>query len=349
MKKSLICLFLLQLTLPLGAAEDANKLSKRYLKLKDSSDAYVGEGVAKLTEFAGDGLKALEAARERARANLAASVRVRIVSETREQSSSGPEGSTETVESKSASLADVILENVRVEDFIGLPDKDQITALAIVSKQDYRRQLAGKGPRVYRPEYGLRLIYVATTTFDFQKVVGDENQKWLSVPLKPGTTLMQADGNAESLQGLGLEFRFRDWSLSAEMGLVSNVLIVPYDPVDGLYGMNKGGLETLTASIGYDWTPWAWRVQPYLPLALRYTHVSLTQYEAWAPAASAGLGLRYWPNDSLAFDISGRYIHGLANAALMRGGKPLYLGPGKPAELSLNGAQWQVSLLWSGF
>ena len=62
MKKSLLLALSLLTALPL-AAEDSEKLNRRYLKLKDSADYYLGEGVAQLKEFENDGLKALARAR----------------------------------------------------------------------------------------------------------------------------------------------------------------------------------------------------------------------------------------------------------------------------------------------
>jgi opacity protein-like surface antigen len=330
---------------------DTLKLRLQYLEIKDDSDLYVGQSAALLKDQGGWD-KAELAATAGARAALAEAIEVRIQSKVTDAMQGNAQGVTELTEAITKTESDLKLADVKTRILRDFPQEGTVTVLAYLSKADYRRQLAGKGTRVYRPEYGLRLIYVATSTFAFDKLIRDEDLKSRSgIPFKDPANNGMIDGsnNADSLQGFGLEFRFRDWSVAAEMGLASGIRVYPYDPVSGLYGKETDPLETLGLSIGYDWTPWAWRVQPYLPLALRSTHVSIADYQAWAPAASAGLGLRYWPNDSLAFDVSGRYIQGLANAAITKDGKPLYTSPGKTAEPSLDGAQWQVSLLWSGF
>lgn len=340
-------LMLLLALLALGASlRAADNGSKRYLKLKDSADAYVGEGVAKLAEFDGDGLKALEAARERARGSLASAVRVRIVSETREQSSSGPEGSTETVESKSASLADVILENVRIEDFIGLPAEGQVTALAIVSKEDYRRQLAGKAAPLYRPQYGLKLAVWGWSQPSIEAIenTGTMNSAPTDAPVNMGGN--GASGSSVA-PGFGLEFVWRDFSLGLdyyrkELGLYL------YDDKLNQYNVRSDGISIAMASLGWQYIPWPWRVQPFVPFGVHVANVNLFQGQVIAMGASAGLGIRYWPSDAFSFELCVRFLQGL-NTQRFQGGGPIYLRKGQEAEFNLTSPQARVAIQWSGY
>src|SRR6266852_388429 len=67
-----------------GLSAASPDLWDKYNNLTDRSDTYVGEGLAKASEFSGDANKALQAARQRAREDLASAVRVQVSSQTSE-------------------------------------------------------------------------------------------------------------------------------------------------------------------------------------------------------------------------------------------------------------------------
>lgn len=341
----LLALLVLFAALPLHAADGA----KRYLSVKDDSDLYVGEGSAALKDFGGDGFKALAAARERARAGLAAAVRVRIVSETREESKSGPNGSTETVESKSASLADVVLENVRYEDFPGLPAEGQVSSLAIVSKADYRRQLAGKAVAIYRPQWGLKLAVWGWSLPGIEAIEnsGTVNGAPTDAPFNGYTNSGGAANGSSTNPGFGLEFVWRDFSLGVDYYRKELGLYV-YDDIMGKYGVRTDGITVAMASVGWQYIPWNWRVQPFVPVGVHLAHTSLFQGQAIVGAASAGLGLRYWPSDAFSFEIGARYFQGF-NTERFQGNGPIYLRKGQEATFNLSGPQMRAAIQWSGF
>lgn len=349
-KTWVVLALLLASTLPLRAAEDAEELNRRYLKLKDSADYYLGEGVAKVSEFDGDGLKALEAARERARASLASSVRVRITSETKEHSKAGSEGSSESVESKSASLADVVLENVRVEDFVGLPQAGQVTALALLDKADYRRQLAGKSTPVYRPQYGIKLAVWGLSLPSFDKIEnsGTANGQPTDAPLA-NSGGGSSDSGSGIAPGYGLEFVWKDFSVGFDFYRKNTSLYV-YDPALDHYEVKTDGLGLWMGSLGWQYIPWNWRVQPFFPLGIHGGGAGWTMYSAFSMAASAGAGLRYWPSDAFSLEVSYRYFQGFNSAVLTKDGVPLRLRKGQPdADFTLTGSQTRVAIQWSGF
>jgi len=345
--RKLFLLAVLAAALPLSAADNGGK---RFLKLKDDADLYVGEGVAVTKELGGDGLKALAAARERARANLAAAIRVRIVSETTSVEKSGPDGATETVEAKSASLADVVLENVRYEDFPGLPAEGQVSSLAIVSKEDYRRQLAGKAVKVYRSESGLRLGAFGL----FNDSLGALHNASVNPPpnANQGNGGSSASGS-DNTPGYALEFFWRRWVLALHYYSIDCPLFI-WEPSTQSRVGHSSGLSYHQLQLGYDWEPWAWKLQLFVPLRLSVAHSDWQQYQAVAYGAQAGLGLRWWATDAIAFELSGRWQQGFNTVAYEQNGQPLKVANSDgltytDATFSLTGAQILGAITWNGF
>lgn len=335
---------LLALALPLGAAEAA---AKRYLSLKEDGDLYVGEGVVELKEFPSSELKALEAARERARAALGNAIQVRIRSEISETSSSGKGGSSEELSAKSSSLTDVVLENVHSEDFLNFPKEGRITVLAWVSKEDYRRQLAGQKVPVYHHQWGFK---VGTGPMRIGSVgdLMDSVKDYISPIGIRGTV-----DKSPIAFPLAVELGWRGWAL----GLQSwSLQIDTYD-----FGNSSGtttsspnrhdySFNALLFQVGYDVAPWSWRLQPYAPLRLEAAMVNFGPYNANLAAATAGLGLRFWATDSLAIEAAGSYRVGLNSSTLVsRSGEELKLGSGAIPTISMTGFQGQAGLRWSGF
>jgi hypothetical protein len=346
--RRILLLALLGLSLPLTAADNG---AKRFLRTKDDGDLYVGEGVAASKDFGGDGLKALSAARERARASLAAAIRVRIVSETTSSEKSGPDGATETVEAKSASLADVVLENVRYEDYPDLPAAGQVSSLAIVSKEDYRRQLAGKAVRVYHSESGIRLGAFGLFTDSLDHI------KNASVSPPPPSLVGNGSGgsgssSSQNVPGYALDFIWHSWVLGLQYYSVDCPLYV-WDPAQGKFSGRSAQLGYQGLHLGYDWEPWATKLQLFVPLRLVLGHADWEQYSAIAYGAQAGLGLRWWPTDAFAFELSGRWQQGFNSAPFDQGGKALVYGDSAgdqvSADFNLTGAQILGALTWNGF
>jgi hypothetical protein len=332
---------LLAVSLPLSAADPG---AKRYLAIKEDGDLYVGEGVAELKEFPASELKALEAARERARAALGGAIQVRVRSEISEQSSQGKEGSSEELSAKSSSIADLVLENVHSEDFIGLPKEGRITVLAWVSKEDYRRQLAGQKVPVYRHQWGFK-AGIGPARIDSVAVLMDSVKDYVS-PIGIRGTVDKSPIAFAPMVELG----WQGWAL----GLQSwGLQIDTYD----YSGSNGGGpgrhdysFNALLFQAGYDITPWAWRLQPYAPLRLEGASVSLGPYSTFLSSATAGGGLRFWATDSLAVEAAGSYRFGLNSSTFVdKAGQELRLGSGAVPSISLSGFQLLAGLRWSGF
>jgi hypothetical protein len=304
-----------------GLRADQSDAWAQYNHLKDDSDAYVGEGIAKLEEFGGDPDKAQEAARQRAKADLAGAIKVQISSVNTESIRADKEGVSEQLSSKSSASSDLSIENVKTRVFIDLPALGKVTVLAYVTKEDYRRQLAGKKVSVYLPEYGLKLM-----------MMGGGND-WENHQYNQGLDL-------------GIELMFKSFILG--VGGKS-------DHSDELVVGNVGGVQQhlvpeakfTQVDLGYNWTPWALRLQPFVPLRLHYQHVELN-LEAPYPAneadlfgASAGLGLRFWPSDFFALE-----------ATISQGfpfNKVTVNQVGYVVDLYDGGPQFDVGLLWSGF
>jgi hypothetical protein len=304
--------------------------TKAYIYLKQDSSLYVGEGTASAGEFGGDELKAMAAARERAKAALADSVQVHIRSEVAESLKSKDGKVSEEIQSQSKSQADVSLENVKYMELQDYPGKGKATVLASLSKEEYRRQLAGKKVSVYLPENGMRF-----------KIVGDAPW-WLH------------DSGYSPGFDLGLEFIHRSFMggfeiVQDQLNLGGNQSGGGSSQGGGGGGGGGGGSggysgERVSGLLGYNWTPWAMRLQPYVPIRVEYQWINFNDVTAGLFGGSAGIGLRWWANDSLALDCTARYSLGFNQADY----RPA--GPGS-ASLWANttGPQLDVGLLWSGF
>jgi hypothetical protein len=336
-----VLLPILMLAAALQAAPDP---AKRYLSLKEDSGLYVGEGVVELKEFPASELKALEAARERARAALGNAIQVRIRSEISESSSNGKAGSSEELSAKSSSIADLILENVHDEDFLSFPKEDRVTVLAWISKEDYRRQLAGHQVPVYRHQngfalgLGMRVPTCLTPLRDSTK----------NAPLA-GLTFSPQMGD---LVAYSLELGWRGWTLVAQSA-TRHLDYVAYH--DGTHGEAVGyegltnNFDLLAFELGYDVTPWAWRLQPYLPLRAEAAQIGVGNRGSWVSGAAAGLGLRWWFTDALALEARGLYHQGLSQAVLSDGTANLRVTPGQDVTVDLNGTEYGLAVRWSGF
>ncbi len=115
----------------------------------------------------------------------------------------------------------------------------------------------------------------------------------------------------------------------------------------------------LVLEAGYDWTPWLWRLQPFVPLRLRWASIGLQnqtlegKFGAQLYGASAGLGLRYWLTGELLFE--GGLAADIPFNSQELGGDNDYGGPfhitkdaAAPA-LALDGTQLFARVKWAGF
>jgi hypothetical protein len=322
MKFSMTALLISGAALLAGHARAADSPAmKTYLHMKQDSDIYLGEGLAEAKEFDGDTAKALEASHTRAKGALAEAIHVRVSSQVSESLQSKDGQANEEMKSSTRSQAEVDIDNIKFMEFADFPDKGQMTVLALVGKEDYRRQLAGKGVKVFEPEYGFRIGGVVS--------LPDEADLHLDTPHHPG-------GDPA---GLKLDFIWRGFYLGYQ---------IQFD-VSGTSDQIPKSFNINALNLGYDWSPWAWRVQPILPVQVRYSYWDMDPSFAQTFSASAGLGVRYWANDTVAFQIQGTWNQGLWGGAIYQSGGNFVAVNGHDAHVSMTGPELGAGITWSGF
>jgi hypothetical protein len=315
---------------------------KSYMFIKEDSDRFVGEGVAALSEFSGDSLKASVAAKERARGDLASNIQVAVSSETSERLQLENGKVSEDIRSESKSHTELILENVKYMEFKEFPDPGQVTVLASLAKEDYRRQLAGKAVRVYAPENGFRMLGGVKVGANIGNV-GD------AVPAHfwgPGGSIYEVIGfemfRNGWVGGLELEGSSHDDTLRQDNN---------WDPKTGGYSNFSPGYSFFGFSAGRDYTPWKGRRQIYFPMRLQYAFTHIEPFNRLDLfGGSAGLGYRFWPTDGLALNLQITWTQGFNSSPLVRSdGSTLLAAPGKDATLDMTGLGSTFGITWSGF
>ncbi len=317
-----------------GAAD--SPAMRTYIHMKQDSDLFLGEGLAEKKDFDGNAAKALEAAHSRANGALAEAIRVRLSSQITEELQSKDGKTTEAIKSRTQSQAEVSVENVKFMEFADFPEPGQMTVLATVSKEDYRRQLAGKGVRVYHLESGLR----ASAALAVSPGLGD-------------LTRSSNDEPGDALAGASLDFLWRDLFAGLQFGMIgkgqgggSTTGSTAPKPTSVL----NAAVNRYSFHLGYDWTPWSRRLQPFLPVQVQYSYWDMDPQVAQTFDAAAGLGLRYWANDTMAFQILGSYHQALSGGAIAdKSGKALLMPGGAQATVSASGGEGSVGIIWSGF
>jgi hypothetical protein len=295
--------------------------TRAYIYLKQDPDLFVGEGVATAKEFDGDEIKALAAARERAKAALADSVKVSIHSEVSEKTQSQDGKVSEDLKAESKSQADVSLENVKFLELKDYPGTGKETVLASLSKEDYRRQLAGKKVSVYLPQWGLQVM------------ARQGGNDWEQQQYNQGLDL-------------GLELLFKSFIVGLSAKTDDDQELIKTTNPNGGHDITPQAKYT-QVDLGYNWTPWAFRFQPFVPLRLTYEHIQLNLADPYPPAEadlfgfSAGLGFRYWPADSFALEVSLRDGWRFNTVTVKQ--------QAYQADLYAGGPQFDIGLLWSGF
>jgi hypothetical protein len=337
---------------------------KTYVYMKQDSSIYLGEGVVQLEEFSGDMAQAIPAAKERARADLASGIRVQVKCEVSETVQSKSGKTSEDLSSRSKSEADLSLENIKYVEFRGLPEEGQVTVLASISKEDYRRQLAGKGTKVYLPENGLQFNFgfLAWRSLHSSSLANGNGAVDQSSPSSsprnayiashPGIYNQALGGDGDSYS-LGMAFLWRSWSIGVNatpVGLVNFPTYqgdgsTPAAPLD----IQWASLDILRVSAGYDWTPLAWKLQPFVPLRVDYDIWNMNPYFAQTLGVSVGAGLRYWVNDIAALQVLATWHQGLRDGTVYYQGAPVQQAPGQDMSVSGSALELSASLILSTF
>lgn len=297
-----------------------------YLGIRDNSDLFVGEGAAWLKDEGDDLAQATAIATARARGSLAQAIEVRVQSSTEVEAKNSPEGSTETARQRDVSSSDLKLAYVKTQAFEDFPKRGQVTILAWVSKEDWRRQMKGKGPVVYRPENGIRL----------------GGGSWY-----PGEFTLFPTKQYFEQHGFELGLVWAHWVVEG-MFLMGN--FVPVNSTDPPTDLN-----TTVINLGYEWAPFAWRIQPFVPVGLSYAGQRVSMESGSDNASNygvyVGLGARYWPSDSFALEVSVRQyfpLNRVEGDAISYDTNGWQAASFKPV-FELSGGSFAVQVLWSAF
>lgn len=322
MKRIMLLAFLLGVSVQ--GAYAASSADRAYIMMKQDNDIFLGEGQADLKDFQDKLSEALAAAKERARADLATNIRVSVHAETTEKTELKDGKVTEEVKSQSKSQADITLENIKYIEFKDFPAKGQVTVLASLDKTDYRRQLAGKSVKLYTAEDGMRLN-------------GGLGGQW-------GWT---KDSGGDPGMNIGIDFYWRGYILGIMQSNATTASGGPFLPSS----LAKWSVREWTLSAGIDWTPWHTKLQPYIPLRLAYQFAGADPYIAHLFGAISGLGLRYWPTDSFAFDACARVNVPFNTTTLTTPDGTAFVDAqtGKPMAINISDVGFNIGLLWSGF
>lgn len=308
-------------------------------------DLYAGEGVVTVATYGGDLDKAKASGRERARGNLAENIKVRVVSKTTDSQSSANGVSSEKIEAVSSSSADLELENIQYKVLEDYPKAGQLTVLATLSKEDYQRQMDQR-VLAFRPLRGLRLWGGMLEN----QILDSYSQDYGSPPVglvNSGANQGGANGGASI--GFGADFYWHSWFAGAGLSLDSQGLYT-YEPTTHLYGHNSNPWSLIQAKAGYEWTPWATRLQVAFPVQLEAAYLSWDPHFASGYGAAGGARFRYWTTDRVAFDVGALWHQGLSESDVAtRDGQAALLTPTKPVRFSLTGVEFTVGILWNGF
>lgn len=353
MERLLALLLALASGLAAGPLEDA---SADLARARRDSGLYVGEGVADAKDHGGDALKAWFKAREDARAALALAVQARIRSRVSQTITVSGGRSVESVQAESSSESDVNLRNIGYREYRGLPGPGQVTVLAFITKEDYRRMLAGLQQRAFHPENGVMLGVRFKDLAGLRGLLEASQAAQSAAPDLPqyANKGKATVGPAPAYLFPMIEAHWRD--LYAGVGWHHNTLgVYAFDAAaDQVYRHSQHTLNAFLYELGWDWAPWDRRLQPYFPLRLQAAHVELqsssksrsVSYPAWLYSATAGLGLRFWANEKVALEGAGLWSLPLNRAEL----SGLRLSPGKDAPaIDLGGFELLLRVRYSGF
>jgi hypothetical protein len=343
------CLAALALALvPWTAFAAMSPAEHAYITMKQDADLFVGEGVAEVKDFDSHAGAALAAAKQKARADLAESIHVHVSSEMTDKTQAKDGQVKEEISSESKSRSDLDLEGVKYLELRDYPEAGQMTVLASLSKEDYRRQLAGKATHVYRPEYGIKLEAWGLSLNSFNTIENTGMNAPTNLPLAPGSQTNGSTSSTGNTPGIGMEFVWKDFSLGLDY-FSKDMQVYLYQPGPKDYLAVTDGLSLAMVSLGWQWIPWDWRVQPFVPVGFNGAFSNFNYFQTYGLGVFAGVGLRYWPSDSFSIEISWRYLQGLNTSDYEKDGQALHLGPQQDASFSLTGQQTRAAIQWSGF
>jgi hypothetical protein len=246
--------------------------------------------------------------------------------------------STEELKDQTSSLADLKLDNLKYVELNDYPEKDQVTVLASLNKEDYRRQLAGRAVKVYLPENGISFNFGGLWMSSLKPAMSASNaQNPTYLVGNPGLYSDASDGHSPVLFGLDLIWQRWVAELNfSDIQVLSDPLVPDQGPSHPYTVPQPTDLKLLLVAFGYDWTPYAWRLQPYVPLRVEYDLWDLSPSSSYTLGVSGGLGLRYWVNDAVALQFLGRWHQGLVAGQI-------------PEAVTGNGFEATASLVLSTF
>jgi len=352
--KSLVWVFCFLLATPAfaadkKAADDGVEKSRNIYKgLMSDSDLYVGEGQVTLDDYAGDLMKAQSAGRERARGNLAEGIRVKIRSVVTDTQVSDGKTSTQKIEAQSQSVAELELENIQYKYLINFPENGKLTTLASLTKEEYQRQM-DRRVLAYRPHRALRLHAGSIILQSMEKMNAYDN-----FPSGLSPQPMVSGAPSQSFVSYGADFYWDAWFVGASISSGSKHPVL-YDPTDPY---NQSGYRESTELFniyhfraGWEYTPWATRLQLVVPLQVEYALLDWYAYGAQGFGVAGGAVARFWASDRTAFDFGVKWHQGLGSVPIKRNnnGYELQFKPGVPALFALDGPEVVVGAIWNGF
>lgn len=336
------------------AAPDPRALARQriYDSILGDGELYAGEGVVTLKSFGDDLAKAKVSGRERSRANLAEAIRVHIVSKISDLQSMGKGGSQEEVSAQSSSSSDLELEGIEYKYLEDFPKDGQLTVLAYLSKEAYLRQ-SDHRIFAYRPLRAIRIAGGGQFNLSL-------NEGLQSPGFGPGQASIYSSGtlggsperyNSSSIMALAAEFYWNSWI--AGLGFTQGAAgYYTWEPFPSGYAYEKAADNWNLAQfrLGYEWTPWATRLQLAVPLMAEVVHASFDSYSGNGYGVVAGLRLRYWTTDRFAFDIGGLWHQGLSKEDLRKdtGRSMRTRYPDTPVDFSTTGPEFSIGVLWNG-
>jgi hypothetical protein len=267
----------------------------------------------------------------------------------------------EELHSESSAEATVQLRNLAFREYADVPKAGQVSVLASITREDYRRMLAGLQLKAFHPENGVMIGLRYQDIGGLHKLLDASQVAQNAAPDLPQyadkgkATIGPAPGY---LMLPVLEGHWRDFN-AAFGWLHQNVGIYALDLADSqLYRNSTMTLNGFLYEAGWDLTFWDRRLQTYLPLRLQAEYLELRSegsaasaiYPAWLYSATAGLGARFWANEKIALDGAVLWAVALNQAQFLGDKGPLRLAPGQDAPaVGLDGLQLKLDLRYSGF
>jgi hypothetical protein len=309
-----------------------------YADIKSDLSLHLGEGSAALGDFRGNPFEAERAALAQARASLAESIQVRVSVLTSDTVIAGSKEANQVLESRSHSVSVVNLEDISTRAFLNYPEAGDLSVLAWITDKDYHAVLGARLDD--SPHGGLEIMAGYYALSDLVSLTSSQ----------PGGAGSLQASPLKNLTPFGLEFSRGPYLFGLEVAFMTPSFIqwVPDQAGQGgsytLASFQGAGMAA--AWLGYDWAPWKWRIQPYIPLRAK---AGLIQFAPWNSkffGAAAGLGLKLWLSNHVAIDLQGLWNAGPEEAiGNSGGGTPLQLSPTQNAQISVDGFEAHAGLL----